>query len=236
MKYSYHEIAKMIDHSLLHPTLTDKELMAGCDLAARYEVASVCIKPYAVTMAVKRLGNSQVAVGTVVGFPHGSISIHLKRAETQRACEEGATEIDFVVNIGKALSEEWTYIEDEISSVVGEARRSRALVKVIFENDFITDSKIKVRLCEVSEKAGADYVKTSTGYGYVKQPNGHFETLGATEADIRLMRSACSARVGVKAAGGIRDLDALLRMKELGVSRIGASATAHILDEYKRRA
>lgn len=236
MKYTYHEIAKMIDHSLLHPSLTDREMIEGCQLAARYDVASVCIKPYAVKLATQQLGNTEVAVGTVVSFPHGNSLIQIKRLETQKACEEGATEIDMVINIGKAIAGDWQYLADEISTIVQEAHKSNALVKVIFENDFITNSATKVKLCEICEQVGADYVKTSTGYGYNKQPDGHFATLGATEADIRLMRASCSPRVKVKAAGGVRDLDALLRMKELGADRIGASATASILDEYNRRA
>lgn len=235
MKYSYAELAGMIDHSLLHPTMTDRELIAGCRLAARYKVASVCIKPYAVKMAGQLLRNSGVAVGTVVGFPHGGSATEIKRRETAQACSDGATEIDMVINIGKALSGDWKYVERDIRAVVREAHRHDAIVKVIFENDYLPNDRIKRKLCRVCEKAGADFIKTSTGYGFVKGPDGRYGYQGATEDDLKLMRTTVSTRVQVKAAGGVRDLDALIRCRDLGVARVGATATAEMLDEYKRR-
>ena len=235
MKYTYDELAKMIDHSLLHPTMTDRELAAGCRVARKYKVASVCIKPYAVKAAAKLLKGSGVAVGAVVGFPHGGSTTESKRYETERACRDGATEIDMVVNIGKALGGDWAYVEKDIRAVVREAHKRGAIVKVIFENDFMPGDPIKKKLCRVSEKAGADFVKTSTGYGFVKGTDGKYSYQGATEHDLILMRKTVSAKVQVKAAGGVRDLDGLIRVRELGGSRCGATATATMMDEYRRR-
>ncbi|MBI4327964.1 MAG: deoxyribose-phosphate aldolase [Chloroflexi bacterium] len=230
------DLAKMIDHSLLHPTMTDQELKAGCRLAAKYNVASVCIKPYAVKLAARLLKGTGVKVGAVVGFPHGSSATEVKRYETEVACRDGATEIDMVINIGKALSGDWKYVERDIGAVIREAHRHGAIVKVIFENDFLPNDAIKKKLCRICEKAGADFVKTSTGYGFVKGPDGKYSYQGATEHDLRLMRANVSSKVQVKAAGGVRDLDALLRVRDLGTTRCGATATAAMLEEYKKRA
>jgi deoxyribose-phosphate aldolase len=236
MKYTYAELAKMIDHSLLHPTMTDKELEEGCAIAKRYDVASVCIKPYYVRRAAELLRGSSVLVGAVIGFPHGNSTTESKRYETELACSDGAVEIDMVINIGKALSGDWKYVEHDIRVVCEQAHKQGAIVKVIFENDFLPNDEIKIKLCEVSEGAGADYVKTSTGYGFVKQKDGTYNYKGATEHDLKLMRAHCSPKVKVKAAGGVRDLDGLIRVRDLGAERCGASATVAMLDEYKRRA
>ena len=236
MKYTYPELAGMIDHSLLHPTLTDAELQAGCKVAAKYKVASVCIKPYAVRMATKLLDGTGVKVGAVVGFPHGGSATEVKQFETEVACRDGATEIDMVINIGKALSGDWDYVEHDIRAVVGAARAHQAIVKVIFENDFLPDDAIKIRLCHVCEKAGADFVKTSTGYGFTKGPDGKYSYQGATEHDLKLMRAHCTTKVQVKAAGGVRDLDALMHVRDLGTTRCGATATATMLDDFRKRA
>ncbi|MCP5525270.1 MAG: deoxyribose-phosphate aldolase [Verrucomicrobiales bacterium] len=235
MKYTYEELAGMIDHSLLHPTLTDAQLEEGCRLAAHYRVASVCIKPYAVRRAAEWLAGSGVRVGTVVGFPHGSSTTEVKCQETATACADGATEIDMVINLGKALSGDWDYVEGEVRAVGVEAHARGAIVKVIFENDLLPDDAIKVRLCELCARADADFVKTSTGYGFVKQADGTYSYRGATEADLRLMRASCPPAVQVKAAGGVRDLDGLIRVRDLGGTRCGATATAAMLDEYRRR-
>lgn len=236
MRYTYEELAGMIDHSLLHPTMTDRELRAGCRLARKYKVASVCIKPYGVRMAAGVLKGSGVAVGAVVGFPHGSSATEVKRFETAKACRDGASEIDVVLNIGKALSGDWDYVERDLRAVVREAHRHGAIVKAILENDFLPSDTIKRKLCRLSERAGADFVKTSTGYGFVKGPDGRYSYQGATEADLKLMRAAVSKKVQVKAAGGVRDLDALMHVRDLGTTRCGATATAAMLDEYRRRA
>lgn len=242
MKYAYDELAKMIDHSLLHPTLTDRELEDGCKLAADYGVASVCVKPYAVRQATEWLQGSGVIVGCVIGFPHGNSATEAKRYETELACLDGATEIDMVINIGKALSGDWDYVEADIKAVCDEAHGRGAKVKVILENDYLGNGgaglgsdDMKRQLCSICERAGADWVKTSTGYGFVKQADGSYNYHGATEHDLALMRASCSARVAIKAAGGVRDLDGLIRTRDLGCSRCGASATAAILDEYRRR-
>lgn len=240
--YTYEDLSKMIDHSLLHPTMTDRELEEGCRVAAQYGVASVCIKPYYVKRAAELLRGSGVAVGAVVGFPHGGNTTDVKRYETEAACRDGATEIDMVINIGKALSGDWAYVEQDIRVVCDEAHRRGAKVKVIFENDYLTQGgaglsadDLKRKLCQIAEAAGADWVKTSTGYGFVKGPDGKYSYQGATEGDLKLMRASVSARVQVKAAGGVRDLDALIRVRELGVSRCGATATGPMLEEHKRR-
>ena len=242
MKYTYAELAEMIDHSLLHPTLTDRELEDGCRLALKYGVASVCLKPYAVRRAAELLAGSSVRVGCVIGFPHGNACTEAKRYETELACRDGAVEIDMVINLGKALGGDWDYVERDVKAVCDEAHRHAAKVKVIFENDYLTkggagldSDSFKRRLCQICERAGADWVKTSTGFGFVKQPDGDYNYQGATAHDLKLMRAACSPKVQVKAAGGVRDLDSLMLVRDLGASRCGASATTAILDEYHRR-
>ncbi|MBL9137169.1 MAG: deoxyribose-phosphate aldolase [Verrucomicrobiales bacterium] len=242
MTYTYEELAGMIDHSLLHPTMTDRDLEEGCKVAAKYAVASVCIKPYAVKQAVEWLKGTSVKVGCVIGFPHGSSQTEVKRYETAMACRDGAVEIDMVINIGKALSGDWGYVEQDVRAVCQEAHAHGARVKVIFENDYLTqggaglDSDgFKRRLCEICERAGADWVKTSTGYGFVKQADGSYNYRGATAPDLALMRASCSPRVQVKAAGGVRDLDGLIKVRDLGATRCGATATAAMMDEYRRR-
>jgi deoxyribose-phosphate aldolase len=242
MKYTYEELARMIDHSLLHPTMTDQELEDGCKLAAKYGVASVCIKPYAVKRAVELLKGTGVFVGAVIGFPHGNSCTESKRYETELACEDGAVEIDMVINVGKALSGDWDYVERDVRTVCEEAHARGARVKVIFENDYLakggaglSSDEFKKKLCQLCERAGADWVKTSTGYGFVKQADGSYNYKGATESDLALMRASVSARVQVKAAGGVRDLDGLIKVRDLGGSRCGATATAAMLGEYRRR-
>ncbi len=229
------ELAKMIDHSLLHPTLTDVELRQGCELAMSYNTASVCIKPYAVKMAVELLKQSSVYVGTVIGFPHGNSTIDIKSEETKRACKDGAREIDMVVNIGKVLSEDWKYIENEIDAVLKECRHFKAILKVIFENDFLPKDYFKIKLCEICNALKVDFVKTSTGFGMVKTADGKYNYRGATDHDLKLMRDNVDPDIQVKAAGGIRTLDDLIRVKEIGVTRVGATATKTILDEALER-
>lgn len=242
MKYRYEELAGMIDHSLLQPTMTDQELEEGCKLAVRYGVASVCIKPYAVKRAAELLKGSSVLVGAVIGFPHGNSATESKRYETELACRDGAVEIDMVINLGKALGGDWDYVERDIKAVCDEAHKRNAKVKVIIENDYLAkggaglgSDDFKRKLCQLCERAGADWVKTSTGYGFVKQPDGSYNYKGATEHDLKLMRASVSAKVQVKAAGGVRDLDGLILVRDLGASRCGASATVAMLDEYRRR-
>ncbi len=222
-------IAGYLDHALLHPTMTDDEIIAGCREAAELGVASVCVKPYAVPLAVSELTGTQVAVGTVIGFPHGANPTDVKAYETKWAVERGATEVDMVINVAKALACDWRYVENDIRAVVQSAATRGAMVKVIFETDFIADDEIKRRLCSISEQAGAHFVKTSTGFGFVKQKNGDYNYVGATEHDIQLMRQTCSSKVGVKASGGIRSFEQAERFIQLGATRLGTSASRAIV-------
>jgi deoxyribose-phosphate aldolase len=223
------EIAKMIDHSLLHPTMDDQILKEGCELARKYNVASVCIKPYAVKMAVDLLKGSDVMVGTVIGFPHGNSRIDVKVFEAEKAIEDGAVEIDMVVNSGKVLSEDWDYVTEEIHAVVEVTKARSAALKVIFENDFLTKDSHKIKLCKICSVLNVEFVKTSTGYGYTKQPDGSYNYKGATTEDLILMRKHSAPEVEVKAAGGVRTLEDTLKVRELGVTRIGATATEAII-------
>jgi len=229
------ELAKMIDHSLLHPTFTDDEMRKGCELAKKYNVASVCIKPYAIKLAKEILEGSDVLVGTVIGFPHGNSSIDVKVYETGQAIKDGAVEIDMVVNIGKVLAKDWDYVEQEISAIVAATKKNDAILKVIFENDYLTEDKYKIKLCEICSKLKVEFVKTSTGYGFVKGADGRYSYAGATDYDLKLMRKNSAPDVQVKAAGGVRTLDDLLRVRELGVTRVGATATEAILEAAKER-
>lgn len=224
------EIAKMIDHSLLHPTMDDRALKEGIELARRYHVASVCIKPYAVRMAAELLKGSDVMVCTVIGFPHGNSRVDVKVFEAERAIDDGAVEIDMVVNTGKVLSEDWDYVHDEIAAIAGVTKKHGAALKVIFENDFLPEDTFKIKLCEICSGLQVEFIKTSTGYGFVKQEDGTYHYKGATHHDLVLMRRHASPEVQVKAAGGIRTLEDTLKVRELGVTRIGATATESILN------
>lgn len=229
------ELAKMIDHSLLHPTMTDEQLENGCKIAKQYHVASVCIKPYAVKQAAEWLKGTDVLVGTVIGFPHGNSTIKIKVEEAKQACQDGAVEIDMVVNIGKVLGEDWEYVEKEIAAVLHECHQRKSILKVIFENDYLPKDEYKIKLCEICSKLGVEFVKTSTGYGFVKGDDGKYSYQGATHSDLKLMRKHSKPKVQVKAAGGVRTLDDLLTVRELGVTRVGATATIAMLEEAKKR-
>lgn len=221
---SYHDVAKAIDHSLLKPELDDAFIESGCRIAAAYDVASVCVRPRDVARAHDLLARSDVAVGTVIGFPHGSSRTETKVFESRLALQNGARELDMVIDIGALISGDDRYVEEQIAEVVDVAHAEKALVKVILENAYLTDEQ-KVRGCRLVEAAGADFVKTSTG----------FAATGATIEDLKLMRRSVSPRVQVKAAHGIRTLDALLEVLEIGVTRVGATQTAAMLDEFKAR-
>ncbi len=224
----------MIDHSLLHPTMTDADIKTGCEISRKYQVATACVKPYAIGLAKAILDGSGVGVCAVIAFPHGNSSPSIKVQEAEQAMEDGATEIDMVINIGKALGGDWDYVSQEIKSINDVVVENQGLLKVIFENDYLQGTHI-VRLCEICSTHRVAFVKTSTGYGFVRQPNGTYSYAGATEAHLRLMRQHCPPSVQVKAAGGIRTLDDLLKMRELGATRIGATATEAILEEAKAR-
>ena len=234
MPITVRDLAKMIDHSLLHPTMTDAILEQGCALALKYDVATVCIKPYAVPLAARILAGSDVKVCAVAGFPHGNSHTEIIIAEAVRACREGAAEIDIVSNTGKVLGGDWGYVSAELKAVNDAVTAQGAILKVIFENDFLKDEHI-IRLCEICNQHDIAFVKTSTGYGFVKQANGDYNYKGATEAHLKLMRAHAKPSVQVKAAGGVRTLQDLVRVRELGVTRIGATATAAILDEAAKR-
>ena len=229
------ELAKMIDHSILHPTMTDEDLRRECEVAIKYNIASVCVKPYAVKEAAELLKNSNVLVGCVIGFPAGNSAIEVKVFETETACNDGAVEIDMVINIGKALGGDWDYIEKEIASVTNACHKNGSIVKVIFETDFVTKESDIVKLCQICTKVGADYVKTSSGYGFVKQPNGDYNYKGATIPVLELMKRSIGPKVKLKAAGGVRNLDQLLAVQAAGCSRSGATATAAMIEEAKKR-
>jgi deoxyribose-phosphate aldolase len=222
--YSYSDIAKMIDHSLLNPALTVPELEAGCQLALGYDVASVCILPYYAARCAQILAGSTVQPSTTIGFPHGGHSTATKLAEAQGALQDGATELDIVINISQARSSGWEYVSAEIRRLTAMAHDAGAKIKVIFENAYLSDAE-KIRLCEICGRIGVDWVKTSTGYA----------PTGATLGDLVLMRHHSPPSVQVKAAGGIRTLDAVLEVRALGVTRVGATRTAEILNDCRQR-
>ena len=224
MTYTYAAIAKMIDHSLLNPSLTDEDMAAGCLLARECDVASAIVLPHFLPRAVGLLAGSGVAPSTTVGFPHGGHSTATKIAEAREAISSGARELDMVVNVSKVRSHDWTYVRQDIAAINDLCHAQGVLLKVIFENAYLTRDE-KVRLCEICGELGVDWVKTSTGYA----PSG------ATKEDVVLMRQHSPAEVQIKAAGGIRDLDLLLEYRALGITRLGASATKAILDETRKR-
>ncbi len=229
---SLQSLARMIDHSLLHPTMTDAVIAEGCELALRYQVATACVKPYSIPLARSILAGSGVAVCAVIAFPHGNSIPEIKLAEAQHAVQAGASEIDMVVNIGKVLSADWEYVSIEIQAVNRAVVSGGGLLKVIFETDYLEDQHI-IRLCQICSEHGVAFVKTSTGYGFVRQANGMYAYQGATDHNLRIMREHSAPGVQVKAAGGVRTLDDLLRVRALGVTRVGATATAAILDKAK---
>jgi deoxyribose-phosphate aldolase len=229
------DIAKMIDHSILHPTITDEDLRMNCKTAKKYNIAAACVKAYHTKMAAELLEGSDVKVCSVVGFPHGSNSIEIKAVEAVQAIKDGAAEIDMVINIGKTLQRDWNYIGLEINVILAACRKYDALLKVIFETDYITRDADKIELCKLCSKSGVPFVKTSTGFGFVKGADGKYSYTGATQHDVELMRKHCTAGVQIKAAGGIRSLDQVMEMRELGASRIGTTSTVDIMEEAGKR-
>ncbi|KAF2812696.1 deoxyribose-phosphate aldolase [Mytilinidion resinicola] len=228
------QLAKMIDHSLLHPTMTDADILAGIAIAKQYNTATVCIKPYLMPLAKKELEGTDVKICPVIGFPHGNSTTEVKVFEARAAAAAGGQEIDMVINIGKALGGDWAYVADEIRVVKDAVTKHGAVLKVIFENDYLTDEVI-IRLCEICSEIGVAFVKTSTGYGFVKQANGMYSYKGATVHHLKLMREHSKPEVHIKAAGGVRTLDDLFHVISLGCSRIGATATVSIMEEAVKR-
>ena len=228
------DLAKMIDHSLLHPTMTDAQLDGGCALAIRYDVAAVCVKPYYTPRAAELTAGTGVIVCSVIGFPHGNSHTSIKVSEAELAISDGAREIDMVANIGRLLGDDLSYVASDIRRVNEACGARGALLKVIFENDYLQDTQI-IQMCEICSQIGVAFVKTSTGYGFVKQPSGDYNYKGATERHLRLMREHCAGMIQIKAAGGVRTLDDLLKVRALGASRVGATATEAILNEAVKR-
>jgi len=228
------ELAKMIDHSLLHPTMSDAEVQTGCEISRDYGVATACVKPYSIRQALEIFEGTDVLACAVIGFPHGNSTTGIKVVEAESAALAGAKEIDMVVNNGKVKSGEWAYVKREISLINEAVLAADAILKVIFENDYLTDDEI-IRLCEICSDVDVAFVKTSTGYGFVKQPDGQYNYKGATFEHLKLMRKHTAPHIQIKAAGGVRTLDDLLKVRELGVTRIGATATKVILNEAIRR-
>lgn len=221
--YSYEDISRMIDHSLLNPTMTEDDLERGCQIGADYKCATTCIMPYYLARCAEILEGSECKASTTIGFPHGGHTTEVKVAEAKRALEDGGEELDMVVNISQVLSGNWDYVREDIKAVVDVTHAAGQKVKVIFENCYLSDEQ-KIALCEICGDVGADWVKTSTGYG-----EG-----GATDEDLKLMRKYAPDHVQVKAAGGVRSFDRLLEVRAIGVTRVGASRTVDILDECKR--
>jgi deoxyribose-phosphate aldolase len=221
-------VVALIDHAVLGPTQTNADLRAACEMCVKVGTASVCVKPYMVPLAAELLAGSTVVPSTVIGFPHGGTTREAKVLEAEVACHEGAREVDMVVNIAKVIEQDWEYVLGEIQEVVKVAGNHGAITKVIFETGLIPNDDLKIRLCEVCEEAGAAFVKTSTGFGYVKNADGAMQATGATEHDIKLMRAHVSEKVQVKASGGIRNYADALKFVQLGATRLGTSGTQAI--------
>jgi deoxyribose-phosphate aldolase len=221
-------VVAFIDHAVLSPTQTDADLRDACAMCVKVGTASVCVKPAMVPLAAELLAVSTVVPSTVIGFPHGGTTTGAKVHETEVACADGAREVDMVVNIGRVLQQDWDYVRDDIRAVVESAKANNVITKVIFESGLIPNDDLKIRLCEICEESGAAFVKTSTGFGYVKGDNGAMVATGATEHDIKLMRAHVSDKVQVKASGGIRNYADALKFVQLGATRLGTSGTQAI--------
>ncbi|OHB81934.1 MAG: deoxyribose-phosphate aldolase [Planctomycetes bacterium RBG_16_64_10] len=226
-------ITRYIDHSVLKPTETDEDLRTACRFCIELQVATVCVKPYAVPRAAKLLAGSGVDVSTVIGFPHGGSATQVKVAEARAACAAGARELDMVVNLGHVLGQNWDAVAADIGAVVDAGKQDGALTKVIVETGLLPDDALKVRLCEISAHAGAAFVKTSTGFGFVKQPDGSLTITGATRHDVQLLRAHCADHIGVKASGGIRTYAEALQFIRWGATRLGTSSTQTIAQQQR---
>ncbi|CAH0051712.1 unnamed protein product [Clonostachys solani] len=228
------QIAKMIDHSLLHPTMTDDDILEGLRISRKYNVATACVKPYSIPLAKNELEGCDVLVCPVIGFPHGNSTTDVKVYEANAAAVAGGKEVDMVINVGKALGGDWDYVAEEIRQINTAVTKQGAILKVIFENDYLQEDHI-VKLCTICSDIGVGFVKTSTGYGFVKGSDGKYSYKGATVPHLKLMREKSSPGVQIKAAGGVRTLDDLLHVMSLGVTRIGATATVAIMEEAVKR-
>ncbi len=232
--------AKMIDHSLLHPSFTETELKEECEIAKKYHVYSVSVKPCHVKLAKQYCDGSDVEVASVISFPHGNATLEIKLAETKQVLADGATEVDMVINIGKAMDEDWEYIDKEIGSVAALTDEAGALLKVIFENDMLNAAGEKAavykqKLCEICSKHKVGFVKTSTGYCFIKEPDGRWSYQGATDGDLALMRKYSAPEVQVKAAGKVGTMEDMIRIRKIGVTRIGTKNTIQIMKDAVER-
>ncbi len=225
------EIMKMVDHSLLSPALADQQLIDGCQLAAKYHTASVCVKPYHVKLASECLRESDVVVGGVIGFPHGNSTTEIKSAETEQIIADGAVEVDMVINVGKVLSEDWDYVSNEVMTIRNIAKNHKAILKVIFENDLLPEDRFKIKLCHICTAYSVDFVKTSTGYNYLKGSDGNYSYQGATMHDLKLMVEHTSPPVQVKAAGHSGTFDIVMELRKLGVTRTGTAQTVQLYQD-----
>jgi deoxyribose-phosphate aldolase len=229
------KIAKMVDHSLLHPALTDAELESECAKAVRYNVGAVCVKPYHTKRAVQLLAGSDVLVSAVIAFPHGNSATEIKLAECRQVLDDGAMEVDMVINIGKAISGDWDYVEREVRMINALTVSYNAILKVIFENDMLTSDEQKITLCKICSKYKAAFVKTSTGYCYNKTPDGKYDYKGATPHDLKLMRKYSSPDVQVKAAGAVSTLEPVLAAYELGATRFGLKNVQKLVEDAVKK-
>lgn len=230
-----YKIAKMVDHSLLHPAMTDAEFEAECQVALDCNVGAICVKPYHVKRAAELMAGTDILVSAVVAFPHGNSTMEIKLAETRQVLEDGATEVDYVINMGKAISGDWAYVDEEIRREDALVKSYGAILKVIFENDMLTSDEQKVKLCRICSKYKVGFVKTSTGYCYQKGEDGKYFTEGATHHDLMLMRKYSDPEVQVKAAGAVSTLDPVLAAYELGATRFGLKGAKKLVEDAKAK-
>lgn len=230
-----HKVAKMVDHSLLHPSMTDAEFEAECAIAKEYDVGAVCVKPYHVRRAAELMAGTDIKVAAVVSFPHGNSTTEIKLAEAKQVLEDGATEVDFVINIGKAVGGDWAYVDEEIRRLVQLIKSYGADSKVIFENDMLTSDEQKITLCRICSKYKVTFVKTSTGYCYKKDKDGKYYYDGATHHDLMLMRMYSDPEVQVKAAGAVSTLEPVLAAYELGATRFGLKGAKKLVEDAKAK-
>ena len=228
-------VARLLDHAILQPTQTGAQMRAELESLKPFPLASVCIKPYAVPLVAEVLRDTEIGIGTVIGFPHGSPLPTVKALEARLAFEGGADEVDMVINIGQAIGGDWDAVRADIQAVQDVTAEHNGLLKVIFETGLLPDDATKIRLCQICSEIGVAYVKTSTGFGYVKQSDGTMAATGATMPDLALMREHSAPHVGVKASGGMRSLDDVMNAHEIGVTRVGTTSTMAILDQAREK-
>lgn len=226
-----HKVAKMVDHSLLHPAMTDAEFEAECAIARQYNVGAVCVKPYHVKRAAELMAGTDIQISAVIAFPHGNSTTEIKLAEAEQVCRDGATEVDMVVNIGKVVGGDWSYVDNEIRQINALVKSHNAILKVIFENDLLTSDQQKITLCRICSKYKVAFVKTSTGYCFNKDADGKYSYKGATHHDLMLMRKYSDPEVQVKAAGAVSTLEPVLEAYQLGATRFGLKGAKKLVED-----